>query len=215
MYSTNKKDKILITGASFGLGSYLSEHFSNMGHDLIVTGRNERKLNNLKTKLHTNVTVISGDLKDNSHLEKLKEKFIEEGGNVLVNNAGITCPGLSIDDLEVKQIVDMIDVNLVAPFLLIKHLHKNLSCVININSMVGLEHKQFRTAYSASKWGLRGLSESFKLETNINVVDVYPTNIKTMPDRVDAMEVDFVCNKIYEAYSSNSNKKLILDGRPK
>ena len=81
--------------------------------------------------------------------------------------------------------------------------------------MVGLEHKKFRTAYSASKWGLRGFSESLKLESSINIVDVYPTSIKTFPDRENAMEVDFVCEKIYETYGKKITKKLVLDGRPK
>ena len=81
--------------------------------------------------------------------------------------------------------------------------------------MVGLEHKKHRTAYGASKWGLKGFSESLKLETSINIVDVYPTSIKTTPNRKNAMEVDFVCQKIYETYNKKITKKLVLDGRPK
>ena len=208
-------DKILITGASSGLGSYLANYFADKGHDLILAGRDENKLNDLTKKIQTNTSVMVGDLRNHFYLEELKDKFVEEGGTVLINNAGMTCPGVSIDELGVEEILDMIDVNLVAPFLLIKHLHKNLSYIININSMVGLEHKKFRTAYSASKWGLRGFSDSFRLETNVKILDVYPTSIKTKPERVNAMEVDFICDKIYESYSNKLNEKLILDGRPK
>ena len=53
------------------------------------------------------------------------------------------------------------------------------------------------------------------LETNVKILDVYPTSIKTKSERVNAMEVDFVCDKIYESYSIKLNEKLILDGRPK
>ena len=49
----------------------------------------------------------------------------------------------------------------------------------------------------------------------VKILDVYPTSIKTKPERVNAMEVDFVCDKIYESYSNKLNEKLILDGRPK
>ena len=49
--------------------------------------------------------------------------------------------------------------------------------------MVGLEHKKYRTLYSSSKWGLRGFSESYKETKNLNVLDVYPSNIKTVLKR--------------------------------
>ena len=81
--------------------------------------------------------------------------------------------------------------------------------------MVGLEIKKPRTIYSATKWGLRGFSNSLKEENkSLNVLDVYPTNIKTSPDRLNAMDPVVVVDKIYESYT-NRNKKLILDGRPK
>ena len=55
-----------------------------------------------------------------------------------------------------------------------------MSDIININSMIGLEPREKRTLYSASKFGLRGFSESLKLESkDLNILDVYPTNIKT------------------------------------
>lgn len=79
--------------------------------------------------------------------------------------------------------------------------------------MVGIEPKKNRTIYAATKWGLKGFSESLKKEeTNIKILDVYPTNIKTWPERENAMEIDFVLNKIYEAMI-NGETELILDGR--
>ena len=79
--------------------------------------------------------------------------------------------------------------------------------------MVGLEVKKPRTLYSATKWGLRGFSNSLKAEKeDLNILDVYPTNIKTTPDRQNAMDVAMVVDKIYSAYINNE-KELILDGR--
>ena len=107
----------------------------------------------------------------------------------------------------------MINVNLTAPILLSYHLQHKLKKIININSMVGLEIKTPRTLYSATKWGLRGFSNSLKKENkDLNVLDVYPTNIKTTPDRENAMELDYVVNKIYDSFEKNE-KELILDGR--
>ena len=70
-----------------------------------------------------------------------------------------------------------------------------------------------RTIYSASKWGLRGFSESLKLETNALVLDVYLSRVKTRPEFTEGLDVDFVANQIYEAFLLNKTK-LILDGRP-
>ena len=79
--------------------------------------------------------------------------------------------------------------------------------------MVGIEPKKNRTIYAATKWGLKGFSESLKKEeTKTKILDVYPTNIKTWPERENAMEIDFVLNKIYEAMI-NGESELILDGR--
>ena len=107
----------------------------------------------------------------------------------------------------------MIDVNLTAPILLTYHLQSYLTDIININSMVGLEIKSPRTLYSATKWGLRGFSQSLKQENkNINILDVYPTNIKTSPDKENAMDVEFVVNSIYNSFNQKQ-QELILDGR--
>jgi short-subunit dehydrogenase len=81
--------------------------------------------------------------------------------------------------------------------------------------MVGLEVKKPRTLYSATKWGLRGFSNSLKLENEkIKILDVYPTNIKTTPERQNAMDVQKVVDDIYDAYINNKID-LILDGRKK
>ena len=72
--------------------------------------------------------------------------------------------------------------------------------------MVGLEVKTPRTLYSATKWGLRGFSNSFKKESSVKVLDVYPTNIKTTPDRNNAMDIDWVVDKIYNAFIDPKEK---------
>ena len=79
--------------------------------------------------------------------------------------------------------------------------------------MVGLEYKKPRTLYSATKWGLRGFSNSLKLETSqMNILDVYTTNIKTTPERENALDANYVVNNIYEAFLKKESE-LILDGR--
>lgn len=192
------KQPVLITGASSGLGVYLSDEFEKHGHQVIRHGGRKDL-----------------DLSIIEDLEKLSELALEKGVKILVNNAAIGCPNKNFENYTIKEINYMIDVNLRAPLILSYLLSANLNNIININSMVGLEIKKPRTLYSATKWGLRGFSNSYKFENeNIKMLDVYPTNIRTKPERTNAMDPIEVVRKIYESFENNE-EKLILDGRPK
>lgn len=190
------KKKILITGCSSGLGGYLVNKFESEGHNV---------LQHLGKKHY--------DLSDISYVKKLANYAIDFQVDTLINNAAIVCPNLLLSEYQEDLIVKMLDVNLKAPILLTYYLQSYLSDIININSMVGLECKKNRTLYSATKWGLRGFSNSMKLENSkINILDVYTTNIKTTPHKENALEVDYVVNSIYQAFE-NKESQLILDGR--
>ena len=97
------------------------------------------------------------------------------------------------------------------------HILKNeLENIININSMVGLEVKRHRTLYSASKWGLRGFSNSLKMEAEyLNILDVYVSRlIDNDESNLNGQNTKIVSELIYEAYL-NKEEELILDGRNK
>jgi len=192
------KDTILITGASSGLGKFLSNKFKSQGHRVLEhMGRQQYNLNNLE------------------HIHSLVEDAKKENVSVLINNAAIVCPDIPFEEYDINLIESMLGVNLTAPIMLSFLLINQLSGIININSMVGLEVKKPRTLYSATKWGLRGFSNSLKLEKEcLNILDVYPTNIRTTPDRKNAMDVEMVVDKIYQSYR-NKEEELILDGRKK
>ena len=211
-------NKILITGASNGLGYYLAHYLYNKGHPLIIHGRNKDRLEKLKNELNNgekSVEVFLCDLDDEKQINKLASFALAKNVEILVNNAGMICPGKKLVDLSSYEINMMIDTNLKAPIFLIKHLQKNITDIININSMIGLEPRKNRSIYSASKFGLRGFSESLKLElNNVNILDVYPTNIKTWQNRENAMDVEEVIEKIYQSFLSKE-KTLIIDGRKK
>jgi short-subunit dehydrogenase len=192
------KDGVLITGCSSGLGAFLADKFEQMGHK--VMRHNGKK---------------HFDLRRVEDIEKLAKHAIDEDIKVLVNNAALGCPSIRFGDYTVTQINEMIDVNLRAPIILSHLLSGHVTNIININSMVGLEVKRPRTLYSATKWGLRGFSNSLKAESeNINILDVYPTNIRTTPDRKNAMCPAGVVDSIYQSYT-RKEQKLVLDGRLK
>jgi len=207
---------VLITGSSSGLGNYLAFYFSKKGHNVLIHGRNENKLKETERKIlenASNVKYVIADLRKSNDIELLCKAAIKEDVKILINNAGIICPNLPFEKINNQIIDDMISVNLIAPIKIINALSSHLEYVININSMVGLEAKKNRTLYASTKWGLKGFSDSLKKEkVKFQILDVYPTNIKTYPERENAMEIDFVMNEIYEAMIK-CKRDLVLDGR--
>jgi len=190
------KKRVLVTGASTGLGVSLLKKFEDEGHFVLRhMGRKQF------------------DLRERSAIESLIENAKFEKIDVLINNAAIICPGKYLNEYNAQEIIDMTQVNLIAPVLLVRGLIDQLTDVININSMVGLEVKPKRTMYSATKWGLRGFSQSLSAENEkINVLDVFPTNIQTVPEKINALNLEYVLNQIYISFL-RKDKRLVLDGR--
>ena len=192
------KQKVLVTGDTSGLGLHLIKKFKKEGHEIMRHGGRQNY-----------------NLSNNLEVRELAMAAKKNDVKILINNAAITCPNKVLNEYSANLILDMLNVNLSAPILLTYYLLENLDNVININSMVGLEIKKPRSLYSATKWGLRGFSNSLKLENKrVKILDVYPTNIQTSPKKLNAMNIDMVVNKIYEAYE-NGYEQLVLDGRKK
>lgn len=191
-----QQPRVLVTGASSGLGSHLVKYFEGKGHSVF-----------------SHLGKSHFDFSDVENIGVFIDEARKFSPNVLINNAAITCPSKELKDYNTEEITRMISVNLTVPILLVHGLFDQLDHVININSMVGLEVKPKRTLYSATKWGLRGFSQSFQEENErIHMLDVFPTNIKTVPEKQNAMDVEFVISKIYDAYLKKE-KRLVLDGR--
>jgi len=190
------KYNVLITGANSGLGKSLAIKFKSKGHYIFHhLGHKHFDLSNID------------DIK--LLIDEAKLLNID----LLINNAAILCPNIDFSDYDKNTIVKIINVNLLAPILLINGLSEQLKNVININSVVALETKKNRMVYAASKSGLMGFSESLKISNDkIKILDVYSTNIKTNGLTSNAMEIDFVVNSIYDAFI-NKQEKIILDGR--
>jgi len=215
---THRKLTVVITGATGGLGRALCEYYSGpmsiLGYavDLVVHGRDAEKLE----ALYPNSTRIVADLSEFSGIMELANKLADMDVAILINNAAITCPGLPLAEVSDKYINDSVNVNLLAPILLSKYVAtsvaKNDGIIVNINSMVALEPKKHRAIYSATKTGLLGFAESFRLGQSANILEVYPTNIKTHKDRENAMDLYFVIESIADAIGSRK-ECLILDGR--
>ena len=200
MNLTNKK--VLITGATGGIGNCLVKKFDNLNTKIIATGTNEEKLDNLK-KNFPNIQVEKFKL---DHHDKIDD-FINnvhdklEGLDILVNNAGITLDNLSIRLTEADW-KKVLDINLTSTFLMCKSavkkmLKKKYGKIINITSIVGHTGNLGQANYAASKAGIIAFSKSLAIEyakKNININCVSPGFIKT--EMTDKINEDFKKNLI-------------------
>ena len=182
-----KNKKILITGATGGIGNCIVEKFSNLGAVIVATGTNKEKLDNLKNKFST---IICEQFKLDEHdkiesfIDKVDEKL--SGIDILINNAGITLDNLSVRLTE-ENWKKVLDINLTSTFLMCKYsikkmLKKKYGKIINITSIVGHTGNLGQANYAASKAGIIAFSKSLAIEyakKNININCVSPGFIKT------------------------------------
>ena len=182
-----KNKKIIITGATGGIGNSLVEKFYNLDGSVLATGTNEEKLDSLKKK-YPNIKILKFDISDHSKIEGFIDSSNTElsGLDILVNNAGITQDNLSLrmKDDEWNKVVH---INLSSTFLLckfaIKKMLKNkFGRIINITSISGLMGNPGQVNYSSSKAALTGFTKSLAKEVgsrNITVNSVAPGFIET------------------------------------
>ena len=205
----NLKDKkILITGATGGIGHSLVKKFYELGSVILATGTNVNKLDQLQ-KEFKNIKVKSFKLDQHLEIEKFIDACHSELGgiDVLINNAGINLDNLSIR-LTDENWKKVIDINLTSTFLLskfaIKKMLKNKKGkIINITSVVGHTGNLGQANYTASKAGIIAMSKSLAIEyakKNINVNCVSPGFIKTaMTDKIDEKFKEIIISKIPSA----------------
>jgi len=121
-----KNKKVIITGATGGIGNSLVEKFNNFGSKIVATGTNEEKLNSLK-KIYPNIIVEKFKLNEHDKIENFIEIINEKLGglDILINNAGITLDNLSIR-LNEENWKKVLDINLTSSFLMCKYAIKKM-----------------------------------------------------------------------------------------
>ena len=189
-----KDKKILITGATGGIGYSLVKKFNELDANILASGTNELKLSNL-SKEYPKINVVKFKLEEHNKIEEFIEKIDKklEGLDILVNNAGITLDNLSIRLTE-DNWKKVLDINLTSTFLMCKYaikkmLRKKYGKIINITSIVGHTGNLGQANYAASKAGMVAFSKSLAIEyakKNININCVSPGFIKTeMTDKIN------------------------------
>jgi len=188
-----KDKKILITGATGGIGKALVKKFVSLEGNVLATGTKTEKLNALKEEF-PNINILKFDISDHSKIEEFIENTSSQlaGLDVLVNNAGINMDNLSLrmKDEEWKKVID---VNLGSTFFLCKYAIKKMlknkyGRIVNITSIVGHTGNLGQANYAASKAAIIGMSKSLAIEyakKNITINCVSPGFIQSnMTDKI-------------------------------
>ena len=188
-----KDKKILITGATGGIGKAMVKKFVSLEGNVLATGTKVENLENLKKEFPT-IKILKFDISDHDKIEE----FIDEvntqlkGLDVLINNAGKNMDNLSLR-MKIDEWKKIIDINLTSTFLLSKNAIKKMlktkyGRIVNITSIVGHTGNLGQSNYSASKAGIIGMSKSLAIEyakKNINVNCVSPGFIQSkMTDNI-------------------------------
>ena len=177
-----KNKKILITGATGGIGNELVKKFISLGGNVFGSGTKAEKLDKIK-KEYPSIKVKKFDISEHSRIEEFVENVtLELGGlDILINNAGKNVDNLSLRMKE-DEWKEVIDINLTSTFLLSKYAIKKMlkskfGRVVNITSVVGHTGNTGQSNYAASKAGIIGMSKSLAIEyakKNITVNCVSP-----------------------------------------
>ena len=204
-----KNKKVLITGATGGIGNSIVEKFNSFGSTIIATGTNDEKLNNLKKKFN-NIYIEKFKLDEHGKIEEFIDKIDKQLGGIeiLINNAGVTLDNLSIR-LSEENWKKVLDINLTSTFLMSKYaikkmLKKKYGKIINITSIVGHTGNLGQANYAASKAGIIAMSKSFAIEyakKNININCISPGFIRT--DMTDKISEEFKKTLISKIPSGN------------
>ena len=204
-----KNKKIIVTGASGGIGNSIIEKLYEAGANILASGTRVEKLDILKKK-YENIKTLNFDISQTNKIEEFIERATQElGGSLdcIVNNAGITQDNLAIR-MSLDEWQKVIDINLTSTFLMskiaIKKMLKNKSGkIVNITSVVGHTGNLGQANYTASKAGIIAMSKSLAIEyakKNININCISPGFIKTaMTEKLDEKIKETIISKIPSA----------------
>tara|TARA_R110002020_G_scaffold207732_1_gene413335 strand:- start:217 stop:969 length:753 start_codon:yes stop_codon:yes gene_type:complete len=212
---------VLITGGSAGIGLALAETFLSERNDVIICGRTKSTLDKVQErlpKINTIIADVSTKVGRESLTTEITNRFPKL--NILVNNAGM----YSIKDFKESNYISNLEAqlatNLVAPMALIQQLlnilEKNSEAiVVNITSGYVYIPSAQSSAYSASKSGLRAITQGlrFKLRnSNVRVVEVIPPAVDTQMNRgknIALMSSELFAQKVFKGLVNGQDEIVV------
>ena len=204
------KDKwILITGATSGIGKAAAELFAESEMNLILTGRREERLKEIKDKLageHSiEIDLFSFDVRDREACRRCIDS-IEQPIDILLNNAGLASGKDSVDQADFDDWDKMIDTNIkgllsMTRFVSERMKRRNEGHIINIGSIAGHEAYPGGSVYCGTKHAVKAITQAAKMDltgTNIRVSAVSPGLVETEFSEVRFHGNKEEADKVYE-----------------
>jgi 3-hydroxy acid dehydrogenase / malonic semialdehyde reductase len=204
---------ILITGASSGIGRAFALQCAIAGHRLFLAARRQGRLEDLRLKClehgAASADICSLDVRDKESVEAMANKALEvfQGKiDVLVNNAGLAVGRDPLDSANIDDWERMLDTNVkgllyCSRFVLPAMVAAQGGHVINVGSVAGYQTYEGGAVYSASKFAVRALSESLRLDLcgkNIRVTEVAPGMVETEFSLVRFAQNSETAEKVYQ-----------------
>jgi len=182
----------VVTGAARGIGAAVSLGLASLGAHVVLVARDAAKLNEVERQINEaggKSTIAAVDLRSPDQIEALGRQIREQHNrcDILVNNAGIGLIGKPLHETPLEDWQATFETNLQAPYLMIRALapmmiEAKAGHIINISSLAGRNPLPNGAAYSASKWGLNGLTYSVAEELRqygVRVSVIAPGSVNT------------------------------------
>jgi short-subunit dehydrogenase len=232
---TNRAKTCLVTGASGGIGGAIANILSENGYSVFIQGRDQKKLQQLKLSMTGHCEILLGDLnRPEDRANILNLAFANQPIDLLVNAAGLSS-FVPFEETKPELINQLMQTNLITPMLFTQaFLAKSTSTsehlsgpeqlnVIQVGSAFGYIGYPGFSAYSASKFGLRGFTEALAREysdtgirfayfaprathTHINTTSVDDMN-KALGNKMDS--VDVVAKAFMRFLNSHKREQVV------
>jgi uncharacterized oxidoreductase len=184
-----RQQTILITGGTSGLGYEFAAQLVALGNTVLLTGRDQAKLDRVKQQL-PGVHTFQSDVSDPAAIAHLHEQVVAQFPtlNVLINNAG-EMRKLNLNDpaLDLRDLTREIDINLAGPIRMVQQFLPQLktqpaAAILNVTSGIALSPFPLAPVYGASKAGLRSYTQSLRVQlqgTRVKVFELVAPGAKT------------------------------------
>tara|TARA_B100001113_G_scaffold106898_1_gene86724 strand:- start:389 stop:1174 length:786 start_codon:yes stop_codon:yes gene_type:complete len=199
--------KIVITAGGSGIGSEMAIALSKAGARVIICDKNKDLLESFSNK-NLNIDMYHVDVSNEAQIKSFFESITDKYQtiDVLVNNAGISGPSAKLEDVSFDDWKETLNVNLDGAFLSAKYviplMKENGGSIINMGSTSSFLGTPLRSAYSATKWGLIGLTKTWAMEYGKNKIKVNAI----CPSSVNGDRIEKVIKKEAEYRGSTPEK---------
>jgi NAD(P)-dependent dehydrogenase (short-subunit alcohol dehydrogenase family) len=203
----------IVTGGTSGIGESVAKAFVAEGANVVIVGRREKEGRALEKQI--GVRFVRADVANEADVKAMVAKTVEWFGRLdcLVNNAGIPSPMISITEIDVATIDQVLAVNVKGVLLGVKHaapimLAQQSGSIVNVSSMAGLRGGVSGHIYSASKGAVSALTRSAAAELGekgIRVNSISPgaivTGIFGKNAGLEGSKADQVAGVVKEAFA--------------